>query len=329
MKIEAPASENPTRYLLLWLDGRTSINARSVMPIRRAIEDEITLPRDEVEIDVWLESPGGDAHAAFKLALMLRAAAAKVRVVVPDYAKSAATLLALAGDEIYLAPGAELGPLDAQMPEEGSLAGQISALNIARAADDVAREAVDMAIQGGANVLELVGLSRAETIGAMLRFSAEFSEPLVRQLDPRVVHDAKQMLRVTANYAERLLSKTECSSPEQTATKMVENFPTHGFVIDIEEAENLGLPVKAMAEYDLAPITRHVHRASEDGKTCIEFIPLSDLMQGDDSVDDDTNKTDEHRGGEGIDQATSERTADRERTNGSEVTAAPTGAPGE
>src|SRR4051812_34950208 len=109
-----------TRYLLAWLDSKRSIQPATLVPIRRAIEDQVSQPRNRVEIDVWLESPGGDAHAAFKLALMLRDAARFVRVVVPDYAKSAATLLALAGDEIYLAPGAELGPLDAQMPEEGS-----------------------------------------------------------------------------------------------------------------------------------------------------------------------------------------------------------------
>src|SRR4051794_38722789 len=131
-------SDNTKRYLLSWLDSETSIDGRTLTPVRRAIEDRVSEPRDEVAIDVWLESPGGDAHVAFKLALILRDAASSVRVVIPDYAKSAATLLTLAGDEIYMAPGAELGPLDAQMPEEGSLMGAISALNIARAADDVA-----------------------------------------------------------------------------------------------------------------------------------------------------------------------------------------------
>lgn len=77
------------------------------------LEDGIAEPRENVELDLWLESPGGDAHAAYKLALLLRAHASRLRVVIPDYAKSAATLLTLAADEIYVAPVAELGPLDA------------------------------------------------------------------------------------------------------------------------------------------------------------------------------------------------------------------------
>ena len=118
----------------------------------------------------------------------------------PDFAKSAATLLSLVGDDIYLSAGADFGPLDAQMPDEGSVSGSISALNIARAADEVARDAVEMAVTGGADLLAITGLSRAQTLEAMLRFSASFSEPLVCQLDPKVVHHAKQMLQVTAKY---------------------------------------------------------------------------------------------------------------------------------
>lgn len=270
------------RYLLAWLDSNSVIDSDSLRPVRRAIEDQVTESRDEVEIDVWLESPGGDAHAAFKLALILRSVAATVRIIVPDYAKSAATLLALAGNDIYMAPGAELGPLDAQMPEEGSLKGAISALNIASAADDVARNAVAIALRGGADVLRLTGLSRADTMDVMFRFSASFSEPLVRQLDPRVVHDAKQMLNVTVRYAERLLTMTDCKDAPRIAKAMVENFPTHGFVIDLDAAERLGLPVRPLADYEYLLAARRLHRlaeAEDDSDTgLIEFGPIDDFL---------------------------------------------------
>lgn len=278
-------------YVLAWLDGRTRMDGHAVMGVRRQIEDAIDPGDDKVPIDVWIESPGGDAHAAFALALLLRATASKVRVVVPDYAKSAATLLALAGDEIYLAPGAQLGPLDAQMPEEGSLAGQISALNIARAADDVSHNALDIALEGGAEVLRLTGLSRAKTMEVMLQFSARLSEPLLRQLDPRVVHDAKQMLNVTVRYAERLLSSTGCRNVERIARAMVENYPTHGFVIDIIEANRLGLPVRPIHEYEHLDLCREVHRAAEDGATLIDFASFDDAtVEKEDSQDADGAK---------------------------------------
>jgi hypothetical protein len=318
-----------TRYLLAWLDpgdpGSTAkLDARNLVAVRREIEDMLQfVPREDVEIDVWLESPGGDAHTAYKLALMLQHAAEHVRVVVPDYAKSAATLLALVGNDIYLAPGAELGPLDAQMPEEGSLSGAISALNIARAADAVAADAVALAGAGGAELLNRTGLSRAETLNAMLRFSASFSEPLVRQLDPKLVHHAKELLRVTARYASRLLTKTGCNDANGIAKRLVEDFPTHGFVISYEDAEDLGLPVQPISEYDLLPAVRAVHRAGENGHEFVDFMPMDEMlislgMMEDPDADEDEN------GGEADDQPQEgageapEDDAYSERSNGQE-----------
>ncbi|MBS1881781.1 MAG: ATP-dependent Clp protease proteolytic subunit [Actinobacteria bacterium] len=268
----------PNRYVLLWLDRKREINRLTIAPIRREIEDVVDAEGEEVEIDIWLDSPGGDAHAAYKLALMVRSAASKVRVVIPDCAKSAATLLSVAGDEIYLAPGADMGPLDGQMPDEGSVSGTISALNIARAADEVARDAVKMAVVGGVDLLAITGLSRAQTIDAMLSFSAKFSEPLVSQLDPKVVHHAKQMLQVTAKYAEKLLQETGCHDPETIAQALVETFPTHGYVISFDEAQALGLPVRRIDEYDHPKVVRKLFRASESGAKVVELLPMDRVL---------------------------------------------------
>jgi ATP-dependent protease ClpP protease subunit len=268
----------PERYVLAWIDRQYRISRDTVAGIRREMEDTISESRDDVEIDIWLDSGGGDAHAAYKLALMARSAAARVRVVIPDFAKSAATLLAVSGDEIYLAPGADMGPLDAQMHDEGSLEGQISALNIARAADEVARDAVSMAVNGGVEVLQMTGLSRSETIEAMLAFSAGFSEPLVKQLDPKVVHHAKQLLAVTAKYAERLLNDVGCNDPTEIARALVMDFPTHGYVISLDQAQELGLPVRNIDLYEHAAYVKELHRGAEEGGSIRRFLRLEDAL---------------------------------------------------
>lgn len=283
-----------TRYLLIWLSDEP-ISRDAAVPIRRAIEDSVKEPPEQVEIDLWLESLGGDAHAAYKLALVLRSSAAHIRVIIPDVAKSAATLLALAGTEIFLAPGADLGPLDAQMAEEGSLSGVMSALNIARAADEVARDAVALAVRGGADVLRKTGLSRAMTIETMLQFSASLYEPLVRQLDPRVVHEAKQLLRVTKQYAEKLLSQTVGQDADKIATSLVEDFPTHGYVIGIEDGERLGLPVKPLADYDLLDPLRQCHRAAELGPPLVCFQRVEEIL-GTEENNDNEEQTAEGNG---------------------------------
>ncbi|MCX6468935.1 MAG: hypothetical protein NTW76_06430 [Corynebacteriales bacterium] len=68
-------------------------------------------------IDLLLNSPGGDIDTAEKLTNLVRkkAGAGTVRVIVPDYAKSAATLIALGADQIVMSDTSELGPIDPQV----------------------------------------------------------------------------------------------------------------------------------------------------------------------------------------------------------------------
>ena len=70
------------------------------------------LPGDRV--DVLLHSPGGMAEAAESVVAILRERFREVRFVVPNIAKSAATMLALSGDEILMNESSELGPIDPQ-----------------------------------------------------------------------------------------------------------------------------------------------------------------------------------------------------------------------
>lgn len=69
------------------------------------------------DLDLLLHTPGGDIDAAEKLTVMLRkrVGEAQLRVVVPDLAKSAGTLMALAADSIVMSDSSELGPIDPQI----------------------------------------------------------------------------------------------------------------------------------------------------------------------------------------------------------------------
>jgi hypothetical protein len=256
------------------------------MHLRRQLDNLVTQKRDVVQIDVWLESPGGDAHAAYKLALLLRSRARTLRVIVPDYAKSAATLLTLAADEIYMAPAAELGPLDAQIPREGGLISTISALDIARSVDDLVETAFDMALDRGAEVLQATRLTRVETLSLMLDFAAKFMEPIVRQLDPTLIHWSSTLLDASTAYADRLLkmrdSRLAPPALPNLSKALVGNYPTHGFVISRDEARTtLRLPVKDLEEYDLQQQACNLHQNFEDGTVnMVKVMTLSDAKAG-------------------------------------------------
>jgi ClpP class serine protease len=66
-------------------------------------------------LDLLLETPGGSGEVAEDLVKAMRGRYEDVAVIVPGYAKSAGTIMAMAGDEILMGPHSGLGPIDAQI----------------------------------------------------------------------------------------------------------------------------------------------------------------------------------------------------------------------
>ena len=66
-------------------------------------------------LDILIHSPGGSADAAETIVEEIRRKFDRVRFIVPSYAKSAATMMAMSGNEILIDEDAELGPIDPQM----------------------------------------------------------------------------------------------------------------------------------------------------------------------------------------------------------------------
>lgn len=78
--------------------------------------DEVTrnLPID-AGVDILLHSPGGSAEATESIVAMLRHRFSHIRFIIPNVAKSAATMLAMSGEQVLMDDRSELGPTDPQM----------------------------------------------------------------------------------------------------------------------------------------------------------------------------------------------------------------------
>jgi hypothetical protein len=74
------------------------------------------------DLDILLQSPGGLAEATESIVALLRNRFRHVRFIIPSIAKSAATMLAMSGDELLLGPASELGPIDPQLVIGGKTA---------------------------------------------------------------------------------------------------------------------------------------------------------------------------------------------------------------
>jgi ClpP class serine protease len=114
------------------------------IPLRRFIDIEdseqvlraIRLTPDSVPIDLIVHSPGGLVLASEQIARALHRHAAKVTVIVPHYAMSGGTMLALAADEILMDDNAVLGPVDPQI-------GQWPAASIVKVAESKPLERIE------------------------------------------------------------------------------------------------------------------------------------------------------------------------------------------
>ena len=183
------------------------------------------------EIDVIANSPGGDLDAAYNLAcLFQKYGNKKLTFIVPRWAKSAATLLVCAGEEILMTPIAELGPLDPQITEINPLEErfeQFSPLHIQTTLEMIRNEFE----KGNKNLAEglLKRLQFPLTLGSFVKAHQIAEQYLVRLLKER-------------------MEKTEklgCT-PEEIAKKLTKEYADHGFCINITEAKKIGLNVQEL-----------------------------------------------------------------------------------
>jgi ClpP class serine protease len=80
------------------------------------------------------DSKGGLMDAGWRIAVLVKRRQASVTVVIPEEARSAATLVAIAAENIMMLENAQLGVLDPQMDYQGQ---QVSALDLINCGDPV------------------------------------------------------------------------------------------------------------------------------------------------------------------------------------------------
>lgn len=87
--------------------------------VKRVIEQMAATPqKNNGRLIVVLETNGGFIEVVERIHSVFRNHYTTVEFIIPNYAYSAGTVLALSGDEIYMDYYSVLGPIDPQMPDE-------------------------------------------------------------------------------------------------------------------------------------------------------------------------------------------------------------------
>jgi len=115
-QIRAKTGRYVITYIALLTHQSALIQPDDIMPFQEVLKG---IPAS-YPIELIVSSPGGLPDTVEKIRSMCKEGRAGFTTVVPNYAKSAATLLCLGSDVITMGPTSELGPIDPQMFRNGA-----------------------------------------------------------------------------------------------------------------------------------------------------------------------------------------------------------------
>ena len=237
------AKNRVVSYILRFGHARTSMLSMDIP----SFETTIASVTGAEQLNVILHSPGGDGTIVEKMVDMCRAhisgGSQHLRVIVPNIAKSAATMLALGADTIVMGYCSELGPIDPQVQIAVSGVVQwVSALAFVETRDQLMTEIANAVAAGRPTIgqlQQLAGLNIPFTheMENAINFAKNTGATLLNKYMLRLRQDNAKKREEQANeIAEKLLSK--------------QLFPVHGQFIDGATASKLGLNVEVLDKDD-------------------------------------------------------------------------------
>ena len=199
---------------------------------------------------LFLTTPGGDPHAAYRIIRVLRARYKKVILGVSGPCKSAGTLICVGAHELVMSESGELGPLDVQLAKPDELIPNSSGLDIIEALAVTTQSAFEVL---ETRMFELVAdssgaISTKTAAEISSSFAVELFKPIMAQIEPDRLGEVQRAIKIAQAYGEKLGSPNLKPSSMQ---KLVDGYPSHGFVIDLEEAKSLFKKVRKPSGFEV------------------------------------------------------------------------------
>ena len=216
------------------------------------------------DLDLLVQSSGGDIHAAYLIMSTLRERMNKGKgeliACVPSRAQSAATLLCLGADKILLGELGALGPLDAQIRIGVTDAGTpnyISALHLLKALSRLQEFSLE-SFTAMAGHLDAHQASHDDQIKYGIKYSQSITRPLFEHIQSGEVGYWDQMLKTGEEYGRRVLERGDLVMEDieinrkdhikSIVHQLVFEYPSHELVIDRGELKELRLRAELIPE---------------------------------------------------------------------------------
>lgn len=214
---------------------------------------------EEREVDLILHSPGGSPDAAESIISYLRQRFDDIRAVVPLAAMSAATMMALACDEILMGQHSQLGPIDPQVTIQ---------------TPEGLRSAPAQAIKDQFNMAQEQCSEDPSRIAAWM--------PILRGLGPGLLAQCETAQKRTVEFVRDQLQLRMLNGDAETADKAAEwfadhtYFKSHGRQVTREDARAQGIRIADLEAdgvlQDLVLSVSHAAQLTFSGTPCAKLI---------------------------------------------------------
>jgi len=237
----------------LKLNGKTVFFDGDTDPITALILHKVIRKIDKNErLFLILESPGGSIDSAAKIVHMCKEYFNELNVIVPYYAKSAASLIAIAADNLYIGKCGEIGPIDPYVQHPvGNY--RFPALAI-KDAIEVIEETKDPYVKMG----------------------------LTDKIDPYLMGSYKRTLREARQYIEKANLIKTASNKEKVISELTETYISHGYPIDRKACLKIGIKFSDLDNEIFSTIYDFMENHLEfnlESEVPIKLLILSDKLK--------------------------------------------------
>lgn len=241
--------------------SRGSIGPWDILPLNEILSK---IGHQE-HLDFVIQSRGGFADDAYHMADVLREYCDHLSVLVPTKAKSAATLVCLAGNAIYMGPTSELGPTDPMIEVDEKLITPSASPLVQRKGEEREQpETTQMNAHALGDFLEAVDVIADDGTYDLDRLCVFIDKGI---LNPWLLGDFERSTKQVKQFAEQLLRRymfkgrpRKQALVPQIVKKLCEGYYHHNYPLGRREARELGLEIQDMPQ-NLWEITSNLMKA--------------------------------------------------------------------